>query len=89
MSKLWEKALKELSPRSSQFKVLVYLAFEGPASPTQIAEETGISPGTVRPALRALFSKKYVTQGRDRSYKSKVPFTDIVSDLFTNVIRRD
>ena len=55
----------------------------------QIAEETGISPGTVRPALRALFPKKFVTQERDRSYKSKVPFTDIVSDLFTNVIRRD
>ena len=88
MSKIWEKALKELSPKSSQFKVLVYLAFEGPASPTQIAEETGISPGTVRPALRALLSKKFVTQGRDRSYKSKVSFTEIVSDLFTNVIRR-
>ncbi|MBL7079029.1 helix-turn-helix domain-containing protein [Candidatus Bathyarchaeota archaeon] len=81
--------MKELSPKSSQFKVLIYLAFEGPSSPTQIAEDTGISPGTVRPALRALFSKKYVTQERDRSYKSKVPFTDIVSDLFTNVIRRD
>jgi hypothetical protein len=39
--------------------------------------------------LRALFSKKYVTQQRDRSYKSKVPFTDIVADLFVNVIRRD
>ncbi len=89
MSKLWEKALKELSPKSSQFKVLIYLAFEGPASPTQIAVETGISPGTVRPALRALFSKKFVTQERDRSYKSKIPFTEIVSDLFTNVIRRD
>ncbi len=89
MSKIWEKALKELSPKSSQFKVLVYLAFEGAASPTQIAQETGISPGTVRPALRALLSKKYVTQERDRSYKSKVPFTEIVSNLFTNAIRRD
>ena len=89
MSKIWEKALKELSPKSSQFKVLVFLAFEGAASPTQIAQETGISPGTVRPALRALLSKKYVTQERDRSYKSKVPFTEIVSDLFTNAIRRD
>ena len=89
MSKIWEKALKELSPKSSQFKVLIYLAFDGPASPTQIAEETGISPGTVRPALRALLSKKFVTQERNRSYKSKIPFTDIVSDLFTNVIRRD
>ena len=81
--------MKELSPKSSQFKVLIYLAFDGPASPTQIAEETGISPGTVRPALRALLSKKFVTQERNRSYKSKIPFTDIVSDLFTNVIRRD
>ena len=81
--------MKELSPKSSQFKVLIYLAFEGPASPTQIAVETGISPGTVRPALRALLSKKFVTQERDRSYKSKIPFTDIVSDLFANVIRRD
>ncbi len=89
MSEIWEKALKEISPKSSKFKVLIYLAFEGPASPTQIAEETGISPGTVRPALRALLSKKFVTQERDRSYKSKVPFTEIVSDLFTNAIRRD
>jgi DNA-binding MarR family transcriptional regulator len=84
LSKIWEKALKELSPESSQFKVLVYLAFEGAGSPNQIAQETGISPGTVRPALRALLSKKYVTQERDRSYKSKVPFTEIVSSLFTN-----
>ena len=89
MSEIWEKALKEISPKSSKFKVLIYLAFEGPASPTQIAEETGISPGTVRPALRALLSKKFVTQERDRSYKSKVPFTEIVSDLFTNAIRRE
>ena len=85
MSKLWEKAVKELRPKSSsEFKVLIYLAFEGPASPSHIAEETGISPGTVRPALRALLSKKYVTQERDRSYKSKVPFAEIVAYLFVN-----
>ena len=89
MTKLWEKVLKELNPKSSQFKVLIYLAFEGPAGPSQIAEETGISPGTIRPALRALLSKKYVTQERDRTYKSKVPLTDIVSDIFTNMIRRN
>ena len=89
MSKLWDKAIREINPKSSQFKVLVYLAFEGPASPTHIAEETGISPGTVRPALRALLSKKFVTQERDRSYKSKIPFTDIVSDLYASTIRRD
>ena len=89
MSKLLDKALKDLSPRSSQFKVLLYLAFKGRASPSTIAEETGISPGTVRPALRALLTKKYVTQERDRSYKSKIAFTEIVSDLYTNYIRKE
>ena len=89
MSKLLDKALKDLSPRSSLFKVLLYLAFKGPASPSTISEETGISPGTVRPALRALLAKKYVTQEMDRSYKSKIAFTEIVSDLYANCIRKD
>jgi DNA-binding MarR family transcriptional regulator len=88
MSKLLEKALDDLSPGTSQFKVLTYLAFKGPSSPSQIAEDTGISPGTVRPALRALLSKKYLTQGRDGSYKSKIPFTDIISDMYSNFIRK-
>ncbi len=79
-----EKALGDLSPRTSQFKVLIYLAFKGPASPSQIAEETGISPGTVRPALRALLLKKYLTQLRDGSYQSKIAFTDIISDLYSS-----
>ena len=89
MSKLLEKALKDLSPKSSQFKVLLYLAFKGPASPSTTAEEMGISPGTVRPALRALLSKKYITQERDRSYKSKIAFMDIISDLYANYIRKE
>jgi DNA-binding MarR family transcriptional regulator len=89
MSKLLEKALNDLSPKSSQFRVLLYLAFKGPASPSIIAEETGISPGTVRPALRALLSKKYVTQERDGSYKSKIAFTDIVSDIYASYIRKN
>lgn len=84
MSELLEKALGDLSPRTSQFKVLIYLAFKGPASPSQIAEETGISPGTVRPALRALLLKKYLTQLRDGSYQSKIAFTDIISDLYSS-----
>lgn len=89
MSKLLEKALKDLSPKSSQFKVLLYLAFKGSVSPSTIAEETGISPGTVRPALRTLLSKKYVTQERDRSYKSKIAFTDIISDIYASYIRKE
>ena len=88
MPSLLDKALKDLSPGTSQFKVLVYLAFKGPASPIQISEETGISPGTVRPALRALLLKKYLTQGQDGSYQSKIMFTDLISDLFENTIRK-
>ncbi len=88
MSKLLDKALKDLNPGTSQFKVLVYLAFKGPASPSQITQETGISPGTVRPALRALLSKKYLTQGMDGSYESRISFTELISDIYSNYIRK-
>jgi DNA-binding MarR family transcriptional regulator len=88
MSELLDRAIDELSPGTSQFKVLVYLAFKGPSSPSQISEETGISPGTVRPALRALLSKKYVTQGRDGAYQSKIAFTDMISDIYKNYVRK-
>ncbi len=88
MSKLLEKAINELSPGTSQFKVLIYLAFKGPSSPSQISEETGISPGTVRPALRSLLSKKYVTQRRDGAYSSKIAFTDVISEIFQNYVRK-
>lgn len=88
MSELLDRAINELSPGTSQFKVLVYLAFKGPSSPSQISEETGISPGTVRPALRALLSKKYVTQKRDGAYQSKIAFTDMISDIYKNYVRK-
>ena len=64
------------------------LAFKGPSSPSQISEETEISPGTVRPALRSLLSKKYVTQRRDGAYSSKIAFTDIISDIYQNYVRK-
>jgi DNA-binding MarR family transcriptional regulator len=89
MSKILDSVLEDLSPSTSQFKVLVYLAFKGPSFPRQISDETGISPGTVRPALRALLVKKYVTQFRDGSYQSRIAFTDIISDLYTNYIRKE
>ncbi len=88
MTKLLERVLEELSPGTSQFKVLTYLAFKGPSSPSQVSDETGISPGTVRPALRALLTKKFVVQLEDGSYKSKISFTDIVSDLYSIHIRK-
>jgi len=88
MTDLLEKAIKELSPTTSRFKVLVYLSFKGPSLPGQIADETGIPKGTVRPALRYLLGKRFLTQQRDGAYRSKIPFTDIISDLYTRQERK-
>ncbi len=81
----WEKVLGDVSPTTSQFKVLVYLSFKGATQPTDISTETGIPAGTVRPALRTLLDKGYVQQREDGSYKSLVPFTEIVSHLYSVV----
>ncbi len=79
----WEKVLGDISPSTSQFKVLVYLSFKGAVQPTEISTETSIPAGTVRPALRTLLDKKYVEQKEDGSYSSLVPFTEIVSHLYS------
>ena len=81
----WEKVLGDISPNTSQFKVLVYLSFKGGAQPTDISNETGIPAGTVRPALRTLLDKGYVKQNEDSSYQSLVPFTEIISHLYSVV----
>lgn len=83
MTALLDLVLKDVSPKTVQFKVLTYLAFRGPSSPVDISEETGISPGSVRPALRTLLDKGYIKQLGDGSYRSLVPFTDIVSYLYS------
>jgi DNA-binding MarR family transcriptional regulator len=82
MADLIEKATQELKPDTAQFKVLTFLAFRGASQPSAISEETGIAPGTVRPALRSLLDKGYVKQQEDGTYRSNVPFTDFVSTLF-------
>ena len=82
MSKLWKKALKDLSPKTGQFKVLSYLAFKGPSQPNDISNETGIPSGSVRPALRTLLNKGYVRQNDDGTYSSLIPFTEIISHLY-------
>jgi DNA-binding MarR family transcriptional regulator len=82
VSENWDKVLKDVSPTTSQFKVLVYLAFRGPSQPTDISGETGMAPGTVRPALRTLLEKGYVAQLDGGAYRSLVPFTDMVSHLY-------
>lgn len=83
MTELLDEVLKDVSPTTVQFKVLTYLAFRGPSNPVDISEETQISPGSVRPALRTLLDKGYVDQLDDGSYRSLVPFTDIVSHLYS------
>lgn len=88
MSDLLERAVDDLSPTTSMFKVLVYLSFRGASQPSQVSEETGISPGTVRPSLRSLLDRGYVTQGEDGSYNSKIAFTDIISDIYTRLDRK-
>ncbi|MBS7619558.1 winged helix-turn-helix transcriptional regulator [Candidatus Bathyarchaeota archaeon] len=82
METLLDKAISDFSVDTNVFKVLIYLSFKGSSSPSQISGETGISSGTVRPALRTLLSKGYVFQLEDGTYKSKIPFIDIISDLY-------
>jgi len=79
---LLDRAISDLSVETNVFKVLVYLSFKGSSSPSQISDETGIPSGTVRPALRTLLSKGYVLQLEDGTYKSKISFSDIISDLY-------
>ncbi len=79
----WENILDDLSPTTSHFKVLVYLSFKGATQPTDISTDTDIPAGTVRPALRTLLDKKYIEQKEDGSYYSLIPFTEIVSHLYS------
>jgi DNA-binding MarR family transcriptional regulator len=81
----WDSVIGDLSPSTSQFKVLVYLSFKGSSLPSKVATETGIRAGTVRPALRALLDKGYVRQIEDGSYCSLIPFIEIVSHLYSLV----
>ena len=79
----WSEVLKNVSPKTSQFKVLTYLAFKGSSQPAEISTDTGIPAGTVRPALRTLLDKGYAEQHENGGYSSLVPFTDIVSHLYS------
>ena len=80
---MWNKIVNKISFKTTKFKVLVYLSFKGPSHPSEISEGTGISPGTVRPTLRTLLNMGYIEQGEDGLYNSVVPFTDIISHLYS------
>ncbi|MBN1682202.1 winged helix-turn-helix transcriptional regulator [Candidatus Bathyarchaeota archaeon] len=83
MGELIDKIIKDLSPGTSQFKILIFLSFKGPCSPSTISDEINIPAGTVRPSLRNLLEKGYVNQLEDGNYKSNIPFTDLISYLYT------
>ncbi|RJS87110.1 ArsR family transcriptional regulator [Candidatus Bathyarchaeota archaeon] len=84
-----DKALEELSPRTSLFKIFLHLSLRGAMPPSQIAEETGISPGTVRPALRTLLKRGYVTQREDGSYEAveHLPLVEVLSHLYSKLLK--
>ena len=83
MVDLIEKAVQDLSPGTSQFKVLCFLAFRGASQPSAISDETSIPAGTVRPALRSPLEKGYVRQQEDGTYRSMISFTDVISHLYS------
>ncbi|MBM3291198.1 winged helix-turn-helix transcriptional regulator [Candidatus Bathyarchaeota archaeon] len=83
MVELMDRIINDLSPGTSQFKVMVFLSFRGPSSPSVISDETGMPSGTVRPSLRNLLEKGYVKQLEDGNYKSNIPFTEFISYLYT------
>jgi DNA-binding MarR family transcriptional regulator len=85
MNEDWKMILKDLNPSTSQFKILVYLAFRGPSPPSEISNSTEIPSGTVRPALRILLDKGYINQIKDGNYISNIPFTEIISYLYTKI----
>lgn len=87
MANLIEEIVESMKPGTSQFNVLIYLAFKGPSQPVEISDETGIPSGTVRPALRSLLEKKYIIQLEDGSYKSNVAFTEIIANLYSFLIK--
>lgn len=84
-----DKALEELSPTTSLFKIFLHLSYRGAMTPSQIAEETGISPGTVRPALRTLLKRGYVNQREDGSYEAVEDLTlvDIFSHIYAKLVK--
>jgi DNA-binding IclR family transcriptional regulator len=88
MENLLHRAITELGADTSAFKILTYLSFRCGSLPAQIVDEMGMPAGTVRPALRTLLTKAFVIQSEDGTYKSKIAFTEIISDLYTRSLKR-
>jgi DNA-binding IclR family transcriptional regulator len=89
MQDLWKQVLDKINPETSLFQVLIYLAFsKEPCKPAEISKYTGLPPGTIRPAIRSLLKMGFVYQDQNGLYRSKIPFTEIVSDIFQRLLKR-
>lgn len=89
MSDFWKQVLNKINPETSLFQVLVYLAFsKEPCKPAEISKYTGLLPGTIRPAIRSLLKMGFVYQDQNGLYRSKIPFTVIVSDIFQHLLKK-
>jgi DNA-binding IclR family transcriptional regulator len=89
MQELWKQAMEKIKPETSAFQVLIYLAFsKEPCKPAEISKTTGLPPGTIRPTIRSLLKMGLVIQEPNGSYRSKIPFTEIISDMFQRLLKK-
>ena len=89
MKYLWKQAIDKINPETSAFQVLIYLAFSiESCKPADISKATGLPPGTIRPTIRSLLKMGFVDQEPNGLYRSKIPFTEIISDMFQRLLKK-
>lgn len=77
-----EKALKELDPETSAFKILVYLTFKDtPMKPITIARALGENSSSVRARLAELKQKELV-ENTGEGYVASTTSYDVLMKLF-------
>ena len=77
-----EKALKELDPETSAFKILVYLTFrDTPMKPIEIARALGENSSSVRARLAELKQTELV-ENTSEGYVASTTSYDILMKLF-------
>jgi DNA-binding IclR family transcriptional regulator len=89
IQELWKQAIEKIKPDTRAFQILIYLAFSNaPCKPAEISKATGLPSGTIRPTIRSLLRMGFVSQEPGGLYKSKIPFTEIISDMFQRIQKK-
>jgi len=70
MANMIEEIVENVKPGTSQFNVLIYLAFKGPSPPIEISEEIGIAVGTVHNRIENLKEKGVIKKFTIPVYKN-------------------